>query len=77
MEGIKGRLACALCESGGPKNLFDPKPGIIERTDATNATGAGLKSSVIYPRRLADLNREARMSLAWFRLSLDKAGGTG
>jgi hypothetical protein len=68
-------VRCA--KAAGRKNVFDPKPGIIERTDATNATGAGLKSSVIYPRLLADLNREARMSLAWFRLSLDKADGTG
>ena len=30
-EGIKGRLACALCESGRPKNLFDPKPGSIKK----------------------------------------------
>ena len=32
-EGIKGRLACALCESGRPNKLklFDPKPGSIKR----------------------------------------------
>ena len=30
-EGIKGRLACALCESGRPKKLLDPKPGSIKK----------------------------------------------